>query len=83
MKTDIIIQGSCVDKLASLPDRSVDLVFSINFKYALPTITASAPALMYLFTSSGVDTPNPIPTGILPFVCFFTFFRFQGSEASI
>ena len=28
MKTDIIIQGSCVDKLASLPDRSVDLVFA-------------------------------------------------------
>ena len=28
MKTDIIIQGSCVDKLASLPDNSVDLVFA-------------------------------------------------------
>ena len=28
MKTDIIIQGSCVDKLANLPDNSVDLVFA-------------------------------------------------------
>ena len=28
MKTDIIIQGSCVDKLATLPDRSVDLIFA-------------------------------------------------------
>ena len=28
MKTDIIIQGSCVGKLASLPNKSVDLVFA-------------------------------------------------------
>ena len=46
----------------------------ISFKYALPTITASAPppaaalALTYLFTSSGVEIPNPTPMGMLPFV---------------
>ena len=34
-------------------------VFSINRKYALPTITASAPSDMYFFTSFGVDTPKP------------------------
>ncbi len=28
MKTDTIIQGNCVDVLASLPDKSVDLVFA-------------------------------------------------------
>ncbi len=39
-------------------------VFSINFKYALPTITASAPALMYFFTSLGFEIPKPIPTGV-------------------
>jgi hypothetical protein len=43
-------------------------VFSIIFKKALPTITASAPAEMYFLTSAGVDTPNPTPTGIFPFV---------------
>jgi len=40
-------------------------VFSIIYRLALPTITASTPTETYLFTSLGVDTPNPIPMGSL------------------
>jgi len=57
-------------------------VFSINFKKALPTITASAPTETYFFTSDGVETPKPTPTGIVPFVCFFTSFSASASAFS-
>ena len=44
----------------------------IIFRNALPTIVASAPALTYFWTSSGVETPNPTPIGILS-LCVFAF----------